>query len=60
MNRESRCLIEWDCRQLVINFYMFLDEKKYKIQSFNNPLDGLEYLQKNNGFGNQTQDQNQK
>ena len=29
MNRESRLLIEWDCRQLVINFYMFLDEKKY-------------------------------
>ncbi|MEE2955027.1 MAG: nuclear transport factor 2 family protein [Pseudomonadota bacterium] len=29
MNRESGRLLEWDCRQLVINFYMLLDEKKY-------------------------------
>ena len=29
MNREAERAIEWDCTQLIISFYMLLDEKRY-------------------------------
>ena len=30
MNRDSERAIQWDCTQLIVSFYKFLDEKRYQ------------------------------